>query len=168
MPAKGIAGRTKSEAARQRKDPTQNLIPITKENAAEMGRRGGLKAQVTLRRKRKLKECLKLILELPPTEKQKEALARMGIEDEDMNNQMVMASAMFVRATKGDVRAAEYIRDLTGQQPESKLDKARTKLMLAQAEALKKANDDTKELTKLDELLHGIDKIAEEPDGTDS
>ena len=41
MPAKGLAGRTKSEAARQRKDPMQNLKPFTKENAAEMGRKGG-------------------------------------------------------------------------------------------------------------------------------
>lgn len=148
-------------------DPRENLKSFTKENAAEMGRRGGLKAQVTIRKKKKLRDCLKLILELPPNEKQKEALARMGVVDEEMSNQMVMASAMFVRATKGDVRAAEYIRDLTGQQPETKLDKARTKLMLAQADAIKKSNDDTPELTKLDELLHDINGLAEEDDGTD-
>ena len=45
MPAKGLAGRTKSEAARQRKDPMQNLKPFTKENAAEMGRKGGAASQ---------------------------------------------------------------------------------------------------------------------------
>ena len=52
MPAKGLAGRTKSEAARQRKDPMQNLKPFTKENAAEMGRKGGPQARKSRKRKR--------------------------------------------------------------------------------------------------------------------
>lgn len=147
----------------KKRDPKDNLKPITKETAAQMGRRGGLKAQETIRRKKKLKDCLKAILELPPDEKQKEALAKMGIDDSEMSNQMVIAAAMFIRATKGDVRAAEYIRDLTGQQPETKLDKARTRLMLAQAKQIESNSQPDNELTKLDELLASINKLAEEP-----
>ena len=56
MPAKGLAGRTKSEAARQRKDPMQNLKPFTKENAAEMGRKGGAASQ-KVQKKKKSPEC---------------------------------------------------------------------------------------------------------------
>ena len=56
MPAKGLAGRTKSEAARQRKDPMQNLKPFTKENAAEMGRKGGAASQKVQKKKKKLKK----------------------------------------------------------------------------------------------------------------
>lgn len=137
--------------------------PFTKENAAEMGRRGGIKAQKTIARKKQLRDCLKIIMALPPGDRNKQKLADAGVPDDDMSNQMLLAMSMFQKAVKGDVRAAEYIRDLTGQQPETKLDKARTKLMNEQARALKKQTDSGgSELTKLDQLLHSIDQIASE------
>ena len=136
---------------------------FTPENAAEMGRRGGLKAQKTLARKKQLRECLKIIMSLPPDSRGKKDLTAAGISEDEMSNQMLMAMSMFQKAVKGDDRAAEYIRDLTGQQPETKLDKARTKLMNEQARALKKQTDSGgSELTKLDQLLHSIDQIANE------
>lgn len=160
MPAKGVAGRTKSEAARQRKDPMQNLKPFTKENAAEMGRKGGAASQKVQKKKKKLKQCLAAILELEPSERNKEKLIDMGLEDEELSNQMLLAATMFNKATRGDVRAAEFIRDLTGQQPVTSLDRARTKLMNAQAEQIKKQGDSSKELTKLDLLLRAMDTVA--------
>ena len=166
MPAKGLAGRTRSEAANQRKDPRQNLKPFTKENASEMGRHGGIASQKVQRKKRKLKQCLSIILELEPSEANKKRMKALGIDDDDLTNQMLLAMSMFNRAAKGDVRAAEYIRDLTGQQPESKMDKARTKLMLAQAKALEvRSGSNEDELSKLDQLLRGIDEVASD-DGT--
>ena len=166
MPAKGLAGRTKSEAARQRKDPTQNLKPFTKENAAEMGRKGGAASQKVQKKKKKLKQCLAAILELEPSERNKEKLIDMGLEDEELSNQMLLAATMFNKATRGDVRAAEFIRDLTGQQPVTSLDRARTKLMNAQAEQIKKQGDPSKELTKLDLLLRDMDTVAGDDSGT--
>ena len=160
MPAKGVAGRTKSEAARQRKDPMQNLKPFTKENAAEMGRKGGAASQKAQRKKKKLKQCLAAILELEPSEKNKEKLINMGLEDKELSNQMLLAVAMFNKAASGDVRAAEFIRDLTGQQPVTSLDRARTKLMNAQTEQIKRQGDPSKELTKLDLLLKAMDTVA--------
>ena len=162
MPAKGKAGRTKSEAAKQRKDPMQNLKPFTKENAAEMGARGGIASQKVQKKKKKLKQCLAVILDLEPSQRNKEKLLDMGIKDEDMSNQMLLAVTMFGKATKGDVRAAEFIRDLTGQQPVTSLDRARTKLMNAQAEQIKRQSDPSKELTKLDLLLKAVDAVAED------
>lgn len=139
--------------------------PFTKENAAEMGRRGGIAAQKTIARKKHLRDCLKIILELEPADRNKEKLAAAGIPDNEISNQMLLAMSMFNKAVKGDVRAAEYIRDLTGQQPQSRLDKARTKLMNAQAAALKKQTEGgSSELSKLDVLLQDIDKIAAETD----
>lgn len=166
MPAKGLAGRTKSEAARQRKDPMQNLKPFTKENAAEMGRKGGAASQKVQKKKKKLKQCLAAILELEPNERNKEKLIDMGLEDDELSNQMLLAATMFNKATRGDVRAAEFIRDLTGQQPVTSLDRARTKLMNAQAEQIKKQGDPSKELTKLDLLLRAMDTIAGDDSGT--
>ncbi len=168
MAVKGVAGRTKSEAALQRKDPRQNLSPpFTKENAAEMGRRGGLAAQKTIQRKKHLRENLKMILALPVSDKgAKKALEAMGVPTDQFTNEMLLAVTMFKKASGGDVRAAEYIRDLTGQQPESKMDKARTKLMLAQAKALEvRSGSNEDELSKLDQLLRGIDEVASD-DGT--
>lgn len=165
MPAKGLAGRTKSEAARQRKDPMQNLKPFTKENAAEMGRKGGAASQKVQKKKKKLKQCLAAILELEPSDKNKEKLINMGLEDDELSNQMLLAATMFNKATRGDVRAAEFIRDLTGQQPVTSLDRARTKLMNAQAEQIKKQGDPSKELTKLDLLLRAMDTVAGDDSG---
>ena len=167
MPAKGLAGRTKSEAARQRKDPMQNLKPFTKENAAEMGRKGGAASQKVQKKKKKLKQCLAAILELEPSERNKEELIDMGLEDDELSNQMLLAATMFNKATRGDVRAAEFIRDLTGQQPVTSLDRARTKLMNAQAEQIKKQGDPSKEITKLDLLLKAMDTVAGDNSGTD-
>ena len=166
MPAKGLAGRTKSEAARQRKDPMQNLKPFTKENAAEMGRKGGAASQKVQKKKKKLKQCLAAILELEPSERNKEKLIDMGLEDDELSNQMLLAATMFNKATRGDVRAAEFIRDLTGQQPVTSLDRARTKLMNAQAEQIKKQGNPSKELTKLDLLLRAMDTVAGDDSGT--
>lgn len=166
MPAKGLAGRTKSEAARQRKDPMQNLKPFTKENAAEMGRKGGAASQKVQKKKKKLKQCLAAILELEPSERNKEKLIDMGLEDDELSNQMLLAATMFNKATRGDVRAAEFVRDLTGQQPVTSLDRARTKLMNAQAEQIKKQGDPSKELTKLDLLLRAMDTVAGDDSGT--
>ena len=166
MPAKGLAGRTKSEAAKQRKDPMQNLKPFTKENAAEMGRKGGAASQKVQKKKKKLKQCLAAILELEPSERNKEKLIDMGLEDEELSNQMLLAATMFNKATHGDVRAAEFIRDLTGQQPVTSLDRARTKLMNAQAEQIKRQGDPSKEITKLDLLLKAMDAVAGDDSGT--
>lgn len=149
------------------KDFKENQAPqFTKETAAEMGRRGGIAAQKTIKRKKHLRDSLKTILSLEPNDRNKQKLSDMGIPDDEMTNEMLMAIAMFQKAIKGDVRAAEYIRDLTGQQPQTKLEKARTNLMNAQASALKNAKTGNNELSKLDQLLAGIDKIAGDADGT--
>lgn len=139
---------------------------FTTANAKEMGRKGGIAAQKTIAKKKHLRDSLKTILALEPNDRNKQKLADMGIADNEMTNEMLMAVAMFQKAIKGDVRAAEYIRDLTGQQPQSKLDKARTNLMNAQASALKDSKTKGDELSKLDKLLASIDKIAEGDDGT--
>ncbi len=111
----------------------ENLRPIRdSKRASELGKKG-IQASIQAKaKKKKLKEAMKILIDLPVTERNKQTLAQLGIEDEDMNNQMLIAVAMFQKAIKGDVRAAEYIRDITGQQPLSKLDEAKIKLMKAQ------------------------------------
>ena len=106
---------------------------ITKEDASEKGKIGAKKSLETRRKKKKLKEALTALMELPVSERNKQSMRALGIDDKDMNNQMLIAVAAFQKAIKGDVRAMEFIRDMTGQQPVTKLDEAKIKLLRAQA-----------------------------------
>lgn len=109
---------------------------ITKEDASEKGKIGAKKSLETRRKKKKLKEALTALMELPVSERNKQSMRALGIDDKDMNNQMLVAVAAFQKAIKGDVRAMEFIRDMTGQQPVTKLDEARIKLLRAQAKQI--------------------------------
>lgn len=109
---------------------------ITKEDASEKGKIGAKKSLDTRRKKKKLKEALTALMELPVSERNKQSMRAIGIDDKDMNNQMLVAVAAFQKAIKGDVRAMEFIRDMTGQQPVTKLDEAKIKLLRAQAKQI--------------------------------
>ncbi len=109
---------------------------ITKEDASEKGKIGAKKSLETRRKKKKLKEALTALMELPVSERNKQSMRALGIDDKDMNNQMLVAVAAFQKAIKGDVRAMEFIRDMTGQQPVTKLDEAKIKLLRAQAKQI--------------------------------
>ena len=109
---------------------------ITKEDASEKGKIGAKKSIQTRRKKKKLKEALTALMELPVSERNKQSMRALGIDDKDMNNQMLIAVAAFQKAIKGDVRAMEFIRDMTGQQPVTKLDEAKIKLLRAQAKQI--------------------------------
>lgn len=109
---------------------------ITKDDASEKGKIGAKKSLDTRRKKKKLKEALTALMELPVSERNKQSMRSLGIDDKDMNNQMLVAVAAFQKAIKGDVRAMEFIRDMTGQQPVTKLDEAKIKLLRAQAKQI--------------------------------
>lgn len=109
---------------------------ITKDDASEKGKIGAKKSLDTRRKKKKLKEALTALMELPVSERNKQSMRSLGIDDKDMNNQMLVAVAAFHKAIKGDVRAMEFIRDMTGQQPVTKLDEAKIKLLRAQAKQI--------------------------------
>lgn len=155
------------ELKQKKKTGNGNLKPFTTANAAEMGRRGGLATKKTAEKRKRQKECLKLILELEPSERNKRKLSDMGIPEDMQTNEMLMAVSMFQKAITGDVKAAGYIRDITGQQPTTKLDDARTRLMTAQAKALEKNATPSNELSKLDQLLKDIDGLAGGTDGAE-
>lgn len=151
----------------KKKTGNGNLKPFTTANAAEMGRRGGLATKKTSEKRKRQKECLKLILELEPSERNKRKLVDLGIPEDQVTNEMFLAVSMFNKAVNGDVKAACYIRDITGQQPTTKLDDARTRLMTAQAKALERNATPSNELSKLDQLLKDIDGLAGGNDGAE-
>lgn len=99
----------------------QNLIPnttLSKEEAEKLGRAGGIASGKARREKRLIKDNIELLLSLPiKNAKTKDQLKALGIDDNEMNNQMALVIAMYQKAIKGDVQAFNTLRDTIGQRP---------------------------------------------------
>lgn len=97
----------------------QNLIPnvtLSKEEAEKLGRAGGIASGKARRKKKLIKDNIELLLSLPiKSTKTKEQLKQLGIDDDEMNNQMALVIAMYQKAMKGDVQAFNTLRDTIGQ-----------------------------------------------------
>lgn len=122
-----------------KKSKLDNLVTrhLTTEEATEMGSKGG-KASVEARRKRKTqREQFELLLSLPlKSPKAVEQIKKMGINDEDIDNQMAMNVSLFnvvLKGGKGAVQAYNTITEILGDLDKYKLQ-------------IKKANE---EITKL-------------------
>lgn len=100
----------------------ENLIPFserTKEEARELGRRGGKASGAARRRKRSLKEAADLYLSLPVEDKRRwNKLSRRYLDAEDIDNQMAMVVALWDGAMSGDARSAKVLIDLLGKDSE--------------------------------------------------
>lgn len=104
----------------------KNLIPLnqrSKSEQREICSSGGRASGAARRRKRNLKDAADLFLSLPPSDKRRwNALARKGVNPEDIDNQMAMIAGLTERAIGGDAKAAKVLIDLLGdgaKSPES-------------------------------------------------
>lgn len=95
----------------------QNLIPFTsnqsREEAKKNGVKGGKKSGEVRRKRKAMKEQMEMLLSLPF--KQSESLNFMkdlGIEEDNLDNQMALIVAMYGKALKGDVQAFNTIREV--------------------------------------------------------
>ena len=93
----------------------QNLIPFTsnqsREEAKKNGAKGGKKSGEV--RRKAMKEQMEMLLSLPF--KQSEPLdfmKNLGIEEDNLDNQMALIVAMYGKALKGDVQAFNTIREV--------------------------------------------------------
>lgn len=100
----------------------ENLIPFserTKEEARELGRRGGKASGAARRRKRSLKEAADLYLSLPVEDKRRwNKLSSRYLDAEDIDNQMAMVVSLWDGAMAGDARSAKVLIDLLGKDSE--------------------------------------------------
>ena len=96
----------------------QNLVPIqSTEEARERGRKGGIASGVSRRRKRSLREAADLYLSMPVANRRKwNAIAKEGVEPEDIDNQMAMIIGLTQAAIGGDAKAAKLLFELVGDQ----------------------------------------------------
>ena len=104
----------------------ENLKPrteLSKEEAVEMGRKGGIASGKARKEKKLIKDSIELLLGLPiKSNKTKEQLRQLGIEEDEMNNQTAMVIAIYQKALKGDVSAFNTLRDSVGQKPIEKVE----------------------------------------------
>lgn len=151
----------------------QNLIPTTKrtkEEARELGIKGGKRSGEVRRQRKTQREQLELLMSLPlKNVKAKEQIKNLGIEDTEINNQMAMNVAMFnliLKGGKGAVQAYNSINDLIGDNEKRKLELEKAKEEIArlklEQEKLKRelgnGSEDFEDLTPLVELLRKEDK----------
>ena len=125
---------------------SDNLIPNTERSpneVREMQKKGGIKSGETRRKKKKLRDAMTVLMDLPPSEHNKKIMKDYGIEDSEMTNQMMLSVIAFQKAAKGNIRAMEFIRDVMGGKDMSELDKA----MIAKIKAeTKKTKAETKKI----------------------
>lgn len=112
----------------------QNLIPFTseqnREEAKKNGRKGGIKSGQVRRQRKAMKEQAELLLSLPFNLKDrkgnelKEVLEKMGIDKENIDNQMAMIVALWKTALgtgRNQVSAVQELRDIIGEKEEKEV-----------------------------------------------
>ena len=97
----------------------KNLIPYSERSeneARENGRKGGIASGESRRKRKLLKDSMNALLELPVSStKEYNALIKMGIDREDIDNSQLIVLALFNRAKSGDVAAIKELRNLIGE-----------------------------------------------------
>lgn len=104
----------------------QNLKPkttLSKEEAKRIGSKGGIASGKARRERKAMKEQLEILLNMPVTDsKVKNKIKKMGVEEDDMNNQMAITTALYLEALSGNTKAYELIRDTIGEKPIDKIE----------------------------------------------
>lgn len=81
--------------------------------AAKNGRKGGIASGKARRQKKTLSELAKMIAENPAPTSAKKKLTKMGISDEDANNNACIVAAVYDKAVKGNMQAVDKWEQLT-------------------------------------------------------
>ena len=98
-----------------------NLIPfneLTEEEQRKIASEGGIASGEARRKKKLIKDQLELLLSLPlKDENAKRKLEQIGIDADNLDNQMAMVISIWNKALKGDIQAFNSIRDTVGEKP---------------------------------------------------
>ena len=98
-----------------RKGKTENLIPTTKrskEEARELGRKGGKASGEARRKKRDIRLAMEALLEK----------SYKGKNGQELTGAEAIALKQMEKALKGDTKAFEVVRDTSGQKPVEKVE----------------------------------------------
>lgn len=104
---------------------TQAGKSLSTEEAQRMGRKGGIASAKARKEKKALKDTLEELLAMPIKDGKSQDIDKIksiaGIKGKNITMQEAIMVAMLNKAAKGDVRAAEYVRDTIGQKPDSRM-----------------------------------------------
>ena len=136
----------------------KNLIQNSNRSPNELrenAQKGGKASGETRRRKKDMKQKMKALLELPAAANDKEQLQALGVDPDDMDNEMVLVMAMFLGAAGGDVKAFDRVMQLLGKDiGHEELALRKRELKLKEKAA---SEGDNAALAKLDEVLGKIE-----------
>lgn len=88
----------------------KNLIPNSERTPSELReitKKGGIKSGEVRRQKKTLSELAKMIAENPAPTAAKKKLTKMGISDENANNNACIVAAVYDKAIKGNMQAVD-------------------------------------------------------------
>lgn len=139
----------------------KNLVPFderTESEQREIASAGGKASGKARRRKKSLKQKMQLLLSLPPTDTDRTELTIMGIDPEDMDNEMVLVKALFIAAAAGDTRAFDRIQDVLGRSV------AWEELALKKQEAKRKAASGTDTENRIGSYLDALSEVLKDGD----
>lgn len=100
----------------------KDLIPMSqrsKEEVKKIASKGGVNSGKTRRMKKTMRESAQMVLALKTPDAIKKKLRELGIKDKDAINQTAVLIGVLQKALKGDVRAAEFLRDTAGENPQT-------------------------------------------------
>lgn len=139
----------------------KNLVPQAERSpseAREMGRKGGIASGAARRRKKSMKQKMQLLLSLPAADNDQTELAAMGVDPDDMDNEMVLVKALFLAAAEGDTRAFDRIQDVLGKSV------AREELALKKQEAKRRAAAGTDAEDRIGSYLDALAEVLKDGD----
>lgn len=98
----------------------QNLMPIeyvnsrrTREEHSEDSKRAGQKSGEVRRQRKAMREQMELLLSLPVIDgPNKESMEQIGIDTDNMDNQMMLLVSVFNQAMKGNLEAFREIKSV--------------------------------------------------------
>lgn len=115
-----------------------NLVSLgerTTEEQREIARKGGVASGKARRRKRTMKEAAQIILNAPATAEQADILQKYGIAKQDCTQLMLIMAKAVQMASEGNLKAAEFVRDTLGENPQYKIYEKRLEFLIADKEA---------------------------------
>lgn len=139
----------------------KNLVPNsarTPSERRENASKAGIASGAARRRKKSLKQKMQLLLSLPAADNDQTELANMGVEPDDMDNEMVLVKALFLAAAEGDTRAFDRIQDVLGRSV------AREELALKKQEAKRRAAAGTETEDRIGSYLDALAEVLKDGD----
>lgn len=125
----------------------------------EIARKGGVNSGASRRKKRTMKSGAKLLMDMPASKAVTQKMKLLGIAEEDATYQMGIIVSMLQEALAGNVKAAQFLRELVGEDPKQEMQKK--ELKLKQDEFKYKKEQDAKATEALETTGSLADAIME-------